>query len=546
MMKPPHARTLFDLLDELAERQPNAPAVVSEQGETVSYEELRQQATMIAGSLSAIGVERGDVVGLLCSNRPEWLAAAFGAARIGATVAAFNTWVRLWDIEHMLQTARPSILITLDHLLKQDYLDLLQEIVPEAWSAPPGAWRSERYPELRAIAVIGDERPTGCHSFADWLGEGGGAAAPSPEGPAPDDTAIILYTSGSTARPKAVPLLHYAMIENGFGIGERMLLGPDDRVWLSAPLFWSYGCSNALVSTFTHGSTLVLQETFDPGNALALIERERCTALYTLPNITRALVTHELFDRSRVASLRTGLTIGLPSDVERAASQLGVSGICNIYGGTETYGNCCVTPTDAPLARRLQSQGPPLPGVEIRIVDSESGAPVPDGVVGEIHVRGYVIPEYLGDAELTAAAFTEDGFFRTGDLGALDEDGWLRFQARATDMIKTGGINVSPSEVEDFLRQHPAVLDAGVVGVPDERLGEVPVAFVILAPDSDLTPDALRGYCKAGIAGFKVPARFKLCEALPRTTTGKLDRRALGTWGNDLTSAVPVSTRGPC
>ena len=167
MMNPPNARTLFDLLDELAERQPNAPAVVSEQGETISYDELRQQATVIAGSLSALGVRRGDVVGLLCSNRPEWLAAAFGAARIGATVAAFNTWVRLWDLEHMLETARPSILITLDHLLKQDYLQLLQEIVPEAWGAPAGAWRSKRNPELRAIAVIGDERPTGCHSFAD-------------------------------------------------------------------------------------------------------------------------------------------------------------------------------------------------------------------------------------------------------------------------------------------------------------------------------------------------------------------------------------------
>ena len=543
-MEPPRARTLFDLLDELAERRPSAPAVVSEHGETISYEELRRQATAIAGSLSALGVQRGDVVGLLCSNRPEWLAAAFGAARIGATVAAFNTWVRLWDLEHMLETARPSILITLDRLLNQDYLALLQEIVPEAWSAPAGAWRSERLPTLRAIAVIGDERPAGMHSFSEWLDEAGSPAALQVDGPSPEDTAFILYTSGSTARPKAVPLLHRAMIENGFNIGERMLLEADDRVWLSAPLFWSYGCSNALVSTFTHGGALVLQETFDPGNALALIERERCTALYTLPNITKALVTHDAFDRSRVASLRTGLTIGLPSDVERAATQLGVTGICNVYGGTETYGNCCVTPADAPLERRLHSQGPPLPGVELRIVDTESGARVADGEVGEIHVRGYVIPEYLGDSELTAAAFTDDGYFRTGDLGALGDDGWLSFRARATDMIKTGGINVSPSEVEDFLRQHPAVLDAGVVGVPDERLGEVALAFVILAPGAELTLDELRAYCKAGIAGFKVPARFELCDALPKTTTGKLDRRALGSRGNGLASAAPTSARG--
>ena len=531
-MQPPHSRTLAELLAELSEQRPDAPAIVSEDGLTLSYSELQRQAAGVADALSGLGVQRGDVVALMCTNRPEWVVATFGAARLGATLAVFNTWARLWDLEYMLETGEPSVLITLDRFRGQDYLGMLKELIPEAWNAPVGGWRAERFPGLKAIAVIGSEKPDGMHAFADWVDReveldpivpGGETSAV--------DTAFIIYTSGSTARPKAVPLQHYAIIENGFNIGERMRLTQDDRVWLAVPLFWSYGCANAMMSTFTHGATLVLQEVFDAGKALELIERERCTVAYTLPNLTTALVSHEEFDRTRVESLRTGLTIGLPSDVDRAVNQLGIERICNIYGGTETYGNCCVTPADSSLERRLESQGPPLPGVEVRIVNPESGIPLPDGETGEIWVKGYIVLGYLGDGAPAREAFTDDGFFRTGDLGSLDERGWIQFQARATDMMKTGGINVSPQEVEDFLRQHPSVLDVGVVGVPDERLAEVPVAFVVGVPGTELTPEELRAYSKERIASFKIPARFVISETLPKTTTGKLDRRTLKVWG---------------
>lgn len=536
-MQAPYSRTLAELLLELSDRTPDAPAVVTEEGETFSYGDLHRRAAAVAGTLSSLGVGRGDVVALLCTNRIEWLAAAFGAVRVGATVAAFNTWARLWDLEYMLASARPSVLITLDRLRGQSYLALLEQLVPEAWEGPAGEWRAKRFPELAAIAVIGAEQPEGLHAFAEWLKRDAEPTSFVPgRGASAVDTAFIVYTSGSTARPKVVPLLHYAMIENGFNIGERMQLTPDDRVWLPAPLFWSYGCANALSSTFTHGATLVLQEAFDPGKALEIIDRERCTVAYTLPNITAALVSHDQFDRARVASLRTGLTIGLPSDIDRAANELGAEHICNIYGGTETYGNCCVTPADAPLERRLESQGPPLPGVELRIVDKKTRKTLRPGETGEICVRGYVVTGYLGENGLGGALFDADGFFRTGDLGFLDEQGWLHFQARDTDMIKTGGINISPQEVEDFLRQHPAVLEVGVVGVADEKLAEVPVAFVIVTPGAETSPEELKAYCKERIANFKIPARFSIRDALPKTTTGKLDRRTLKTWGEELTS----------
>ncbi len=228
-----------------------------------------------------------------------------------------------------------------------------------------------------------------------------------------------------------------------------------------------------------------------------------------------------------MASLRTGLTLGTEAELRRCLDELGVGGICNIYGGTETYGNCCVTPTEWPAERRVASQGPPLPGVRLRIADQQTGELLGPGAVGEIEVTGYLARGYLGDTTGASAAFGADGWFRTGDLGFLDEDGALHFSSRATEMIKTGGINVAPREVEEFLALHPAVRNTAVVGVPDERLSEVVVAFVV-ARDGEMVSEAeLRTFCSERIAGYKVPARVHLVEELPATDTGKLARRRL-------------------
>ena len=283
-----------------------------------------------------------------------------------------------------------------------------------------------------------------------------------------------------------MPLRHYGLIENGFAIGERMGLTASDRVFVSVPLFWAYGAVNALPATLTHGGTMVLQAAFEPAGALELIERHRCTAIYTLPNMTAALLEADRFAPERVESLRTGLTLGSPAEIVRVAEELGVERICNIYGGTETYGNCCVTPCEWPLERRAESQGPPLPGVAVRIADQESGAELAPGEVGEIEVRGYLAAGYLGDETGAGSAFGEDGWFRTGDLGSLDQEGALHFGSRASEMIKTGGINVAPREVEEFLGLHPGVAATAVVGVEDEAAGEVVVAFVVAA-DAELT-----------------------------------------------------------
>lgn len=519
----PLSRHLADLCRENASLDPEGHAVVS-RGTTLTHAQLDREVDRFAAGLGKLGVRRGGTVGLLCTNRWEWLCVALGAARLGARTAAFNTFARAWDLDYMIEHSRTEVLVVLAAFRSRDYFETVAELVPEAAVA---GWTSDRYPALREIVVVGgDAVPEGCRRLEAVIDR----EAPAPrhvEHTSASDDAFVVYTSGSSARPKAVPLQHYAVIENSHAIGERMGLTGDDRVWVSVPLFWSYGAANALGATLTHQATLVLEEAFEPGEALDLIEQHRATVAYTLPNITKALVEHEAFTPERTQSLRTGLTIGTAEDIRRAATALGIANVCNIYGSTETYGNCCVTPADWPLARKATSQGPPLPGVELRIHDRETGAPLGAGAVGEVRVSGYVARCYLDTTEAENAVFGDDGWYRTGDLGFLDEDGAFHFVARATEMIKTGGINVAPGEVEEFLLLHDDVRDVAVVGAPDPDVGERVVAFVVTEPESGLTPEDLGSWCKSRIAGFKVPGRFHFVTEFPKTDTGKLARRRL-------------------
>jgi len=517
-MEAPFSRTLADLIFEQAGRYGPRPAVIW-QGQVIPYSELCARAARVAASLRAHGITRGDRVALLINNRPEWLEAFFGTMIAGGIVVAFSTWSTEDELDWLLQDSGTRMLIALDRFGENDFATALRRLVPEVVAGDRR--RSARYPALRDIILLGDSY--------DQLRAAAPMARQAPGvGPSAADDAIIIYTSGSSSRPKSVPLSHSGIIENGFNIGERQGYSPDDRVLLAPPLFWSYGSANAMSATFTHGAALVLQGRFEPGESLNLIEQHRCTALYTLPAITSAIVSHTSFRPERVCSLRTGLTIGAPQDVVAAATVLGAAEICNVYGQTESYGNCCVTPHDLPLEQRASCQGPPLPGVQVRIVDGESGAALPSGQEGMIEVRGYIMRGYLGSsATETADAMTPDGFFRTGDMGRILPDGTVSFSGRVTEMIKKSGINISPAEVEDVLMRHESVSLAGVVGVPDATQGELIAAFVVPKPGSTITEAMLTAHCRELASRYKVPDFISVRDSLPVTATGKLMRRDL-------------------
>lgn len=508
-MRAPYSRTLFDLLCEQAERHAERVAVIAE-GAQATYRELAQRARGVAAGLRASGVRCADRVGMLVNNRMEWVEICFGAAALGATAVPFSTWSKRREVEFLLTDSNVRALFFIDRLGEQDYAGDIAALRPS-------------FPGLELTVPLG----AAYESFIAAqppLAE----AMPPGDGARTMDDALILYTSGSTAYPKAVPLAHGAMIENGFNIGERQGLRPGDAVLLPLPLFWSYGSANAMIATFTHGSTLVLQARFEPGEAIELIERHACASIYTLPAITTAIITHAAFRRERARSLRTGLTIGTPQDVVTTAEELGAAQICNVYGQTESYGNCCVTWHHWPLERRKAVQGPPLPGVTVRIVDQDSGTPLAVGEVGMIEVKGNLTRGYDGASkEQNSKMFTPEGYFRTGDLGRLTAEGDVQFVARDTEMIKRAGINVAPAEIEELLRQHPGVAAAGVTGSPDPEKGEIIVAFVVAAAGAQVTPEELRAHCRALASSYKTPDRIELCQVLPVTNTGKLMRREL-------------------
>ncbi len=519
--------TVFETLARYSSRLGNQPAIIS-QRETLTFHELERNVHSFAHGLQGLGLQRGTIVGLLCTNRIEWIVSTLGTILAGGQVAAFNTWSKRWDLDHLLRSSHCEILIALADSERISLLPLLQELIPEAWNTNHPGWRSAAYPNLRDLVLLGnDSRPPGARRYEDVLATPGDPWTTSISHR--DDVAIVLFTSGSTAEPKAVPLIQSDALEHGRDVGDRMGIDEGDRIWLAVPLFWSYGGANALMVALTHGCTIVLQETFEATEALAIIEKHQCNVAYTLPNITAMLLAHPEFSVGRVSSLQKGMTIGSREDVIAAGAGLQIEAICNAYGSTEMYGCCTATPHDWPLERKSECQGPPLPRIFVSIRDPLTGSPLPVGNVGEICVSGQVMRGYYGQAEANSSSFNELGEYRTGDLGHFDDDGNLYFAARASEMIKSGGINIAPAEVERFLRTHPGVKDVAVTRVDDSDKGQVAVAFVIANSDFNIDETELRNYCKEHIASYKIPVRIIVTnEPFPTTATGKLSRRELG------------------
>ena len=515
----PFSRTFIEVVREQAARAPQATALVCAQGR-FSYAEQAERAARAAGALRAAGVRHGDRLGLLLSNRVEWIDLCLAASAVGAVTVPLSTWSTRSELGFLLQDGGLKLLAVQARFGDRDFqADLVALQGTPKMPASDMTWVLDAQDTgstgfVRYDAAL--EAATPIHSLPP--GDAGGAG----------DDALVLYTSGSASAPKAVPLRQFAVLENAFNIGERQGLTAADRVLLTSPLFWAFGGANALPATFTHGATLVLMDKFDAGPVLDIIERERCTSFYTLPAMTAALARHAAYRKPRLSSLRTGVMIGSPEEFMFAVDTLGAAELCNIYGATETCGNCAVTWHHWPLQRRAHCQGPPLPGQSVRFVDEDTGAPVAAGTPGLTEVRGYITQGYSGaSADQNAKAFTPDGWYRTGDIGLLNADGDFVFVGRVSEMIKRAGINVSPAEVEAVLRRHPSVDDAAVVGVPDAARGERIFAFVV--PKAGMAFDAteLLRHCGTEASKYKLPDHIEALDGMPLTVTGKLQRREL-------------------
>ncbi|MEQ8234937.1 MAG: AMP-binding protein [Gammaproteobacteria bacterium] len=524
-MNKPAARTVPALLAELAAGCGRHEALV-DGARRWTWAMLAAEVETVACALAAAGIRAGDRVGILAGNRAEWLFTHFATMSLGAISVGLNTWATAHELAWQLAHAEVRLLVVEPRFRERDFLAL----VAQAGELEHGL--GSGLPALGRCVVLAEEAPAEYRAWPDFLAAGAvldaSDVARASAAVGTDDVACLLYTSGSTALPKGVPLVHGKLIDNMWAIGERQHLAADDRLWLAVSLFWSLACVNALFALATHRGTIVLQHHFDAGEALALIEGERCSVLYATPNMVQALDEHPDRARRDLGSLRTGVTIGTPAQVARAA-RLGCAEICNVYGLTEAYGNSTVTDSSLPLAQRVETVGHALDGVEVAVLCPDTLVPRATGEAGEIVLRGNVMPGYWHDPVRSAEAFTADGWFRTGDLGLLDADGYLYYRGRLKEMVKTGGINVAPAEVEQVLATHPAVELAFVTGIPDARLDEALAAVVVLRGGAGADAGALAAHCRERLAAYKTPRHFRFVTAteLPLTTTGKLKRNAL-------------------
>ena len=524
--------TVGSLLSRLADDLPGAEALVySHAGERWTFRALDDEARLIARGLIASGVKPGDRVAVWATNVPEWIVLQFALAKIGAILVTVNTALRAQEIAYLLRQSETSTLVTIRGFRSVDYVDELRA----AGAVGDPARRATDFPALARVIFIGRDAPPDLMPY-DALREAAAAISDAEvrrleAAVNVDDVINMQYTSGTTGFPKGVMLSSRNLVNNGYALGQGLGFTTSDRLCLCVPLFHCFGCVIGVLGAFSHGACLCPVEFFDARRVLETVERERCTALYGVPTMFLAELEDPEFDRFDLTSLRTGIMAGAlcPEPLMRKViDRMHLPEMTICYGLTETSPGLTQTPRDASLADRTQTVGKVMSEIEVKIVDPASGDAVPTGSRGELWARGYVVMKgYYNMPEQTAAAITPDGWLRSGDEASIDADGNVRITGRIKDLIIRGGENVAPKEIEDVIRQHPAVSDVSVYAVTSEFFGEEVAAAI--RPQAGATIDAadIAEFCKTRLARFKVPRFIKSVEAFPMTASGKIQKYRL-------------------
>ncbi len=544
--------TVASLLDASATRWPDREAIVFGD-DRITFARFHARANQLAQGLAALGIGRGDKVAIWLPNRPAWFVAQQACARLGAVVVALNPRYRAHELTYILGQSDTTALLLTDHLGGIDYFETLHEVLPELSAAVPGEIRSEKFPMLRHVIVDAEDPYPGCHRLADVLDARAGAL---PEPPGPDDVFTILYTSGTTSFPKGVMISHRNCVPLAWHVGEVLRMTPEDRVLHALPAAGTWGGVNIPLVTWSHGACLVLMQAYEPLRALQLIERERCTVWNAVDAMVTAMLEHPDLDRYDRSSLRTG---GIGSTgggghglFEAWIERIGVKAGYEPYGMTEINAMAMYHHLDEPLELRRLPGVNPAPGLEVRVVHPATGVACKLGEEGELQFRGELVTRgYYKKPEETTAAFTSDGWFSSGDLGVQDNAGHTIFKGRLRETLRISHFMVAPGEIEAFLMSHPDVAQAFVVGVPDPKLNEAPVAYVILKEGALLTEDALRAFCRGKIASYKVPVAVRFVKDVPRTPgphgdkvqRGRLREQAIRELEGGMPPPSPVATR---
>jgi fatty-acyl-CoA synthase len=530
--------TIGGLLDLVHERRPDDEALIyPDRNLRYTYAQFREIVEDSARALMALGIEKGDHVAVWGQNVPEWVTLQFATGKVGAVLVTVNPAYKSHELKYVLDQSDAAALFLTEGVRDANFLEILQDAVPELADASEGGLSIEDLPFLESVVLMGAEPPSELPvmSFGEFLKSGEDVSDEDlrerQDALDSEDVINMQYTSGTTGFPKGVQLTHANIVKNAFYIGECMKLGPEDRVCIPVPFFHCFGCVLGTLNTVTHEGTMVPVESFDAEAVLTAVDQERCTALLGVPTMFIAELDHPDFEQYDTSSLRTGIMAGSPCPMavmKKVVDVMGADEITIAYGQTESSPVITQTRTDDPLELRVSSVGRKLPDVEVRISSVETDEDCAPGEQGELLTRGYhVMRGYYKMEDKTAEVIDEAGWLHTGDLAIMDEDGYVRITGRAKDMIIRGGENVYPREIEEFLYTHPEISDVQVYGVPDEKYGEKVAAAVQLRQDAELTAEDVRDFCRENIARYKVPEYVDFVEEYPMTASGKIQKYKL-------------------
>ncbi len=528
--------TLGEMLEKWAFKTPGKEFMIyPDRNLRFTYAEFNARVDALAKGLLFIGVRPGDKVGIWAKNVPDWTTFMFATAKIGAVLVTINTSYKLAEIEYLLKDADIHTLCLTDGYRDSDYVNMIFTLVPELKEQLRGELQSEKFPELKNVVFIGQQKHRGMYNTTELLLLGDHVDDLELESVKENlgchDVINMQYTSGTTGFPKGVMLSHNNILNSGYSAGECMKFTSEEKLLVCVPLFHCFGCVLAVCAIISHGATMVFTEDFDPVMVMASVQKERCTALHGVPTMFIAELNHPMFEMFDLSSLRTGIMAGALCPIEtmnQVMTKMHMKDVIIVYGLTESSPGMTATRTHNSAEVRATTVGFEFPNVEVKIVSPETGEICQPGEQGEICCRGYnVMKGYYKNPEATEKAIDKDGWLHSGDLAVKTQDGFYKITGRIKDMIIRGGENIYPREIENFLYRMPQIETVEVAGIPSPKFGEAVGAFIKVKSGQKLTEEEIMDFCRGNIARFKIPKYIFFVNEFPMTASGKIQKYKL-------------------
>lgn len=524
------SKTIGEIVDETAMNYPNHDALIYVNRDLrLTYKQFKKEVDTLAKSLMALGIQRGDHIAIWAYNIPEWVLLQFASAKIGAVLVTVNTYYRAKELEYLLKQSDCTTLFLVDGFKDVNYVDVVYKVTPEIKTNEPGKANLKHLPFLKNIILIGTKKREGMILYKDLLKKhtkiSDSELNERQKSCDIHDTINMQYTSGTTGFPKGVELTHNNIVNNAYYVGETMGLTEYDRMCIPVPFFHCFGCVLSTLNCVIHGSAMIPIEIFNAEQVLQAIEKERCTALQGVPTMFTAELCHPHFAEYDMSSLRTGIMAGASCPIEvmvDAMSKMNLQEITIAYGLTETSPVLTQTRRNDPVQKRVETVGKPIPNVDVKIIDPETGKELLPGKPGELVARGFGVMKGYYKMPDKTKELIKDGWLHTKDLAVKDEEGYFSILGRIDDMIIRGGENVYPREIEEFLYTFEKIQDVAVVGVPNKKYGEEVCAFIKIREDMKTSEEEIQEYCKEGISRFKIPKYILFTDEFPMTASGKI------------------------